>query len=185
MIGPIEFRTILLAVFGLLVLVLAIRSLRAMRLNERHTLLFLFIGLPFLGLAVWPDAVVFFADRLRIEKATFMTFCLAAFTILMLLKLLSVISVQDRKIQSLAQMVGILLEKEKQRFHPRPPTTQARREKVRQLRAQLRQMQALDLDEADLLADADDAPSAVPDHEPDLTGATANASRRDSRTLTR
>ena len=74
-------------------------------------LLFLVTGLPFLGLAAWPDGIIWLSDQMRMEKPTLMVLCLGAFTILLLLKLFSIISVQQRQITTLAQTVGILQEK--------------------------------------------------------------------------
>ena len=48
---------IILVGFGATVLLVAIRRMRAYRLKERHMLLFVFTGVPFLALAVWPMAI--------------------------------------------------------------------------------------------------------------------------------
>jgi len=105
-------RTAILIIFGGGLLLLSLRSLRAMRLKERYVLLFASVGLPFLALAIWPDGILWVADALQMEKATFMILCLGVFTILLLLKLLSVVSVQERQIAALTQIVGILSEEQ-------------------------------------------------------------------------
>jgi len=79
-----------------------------MRLKERYVLLFGAVGLPFLALAVWPDGILWLSNLLQMEKHTFMVLCLGVFTMLLLLKLLSIVSVQERQIATLTQMVGIL-----------------------------------------------------------------------------
>lgn len=105
-------RTLVLLFLGGALLLMAIRSLRAMRLKERYALIFFFTGLPFVVLAYWPDGIVFLVDLLEIEKATLMVLTLAVFLILMLFKLLAVVSVQERKITALTQTVAILMEKQ-------------------------------------------------------------------------
>lgn len=106
-------RTIILAVFGVTLFILAVRSLRAQRLKERYVLLFLAVSAPFLVLAAWPDGVVWLTQRLEIEKPTVLVLGLSAFVILMLFELLSIISVQERKIAALAQVVGLLSEQQR------------------------------------------------------------------------
>lgn len=103
-------RTIVLLGFGMLLLGMSIRSLRRLRMQERYMILFFVTGLPFLILAVWPDGIVWMSQQLQIEKPTLMVFALAAFTILLLLKLFSIISVQQRQITALAQNVAMLQE---------------------------------------------------------------------------
>lgn len=105
-------RTIFLLTLGCMLLLMAVRSLRAMRLKERYALIFFFTGLPFVILAYWPDGIVFLVETLEIEKPTLMVLALAVFLILMLFKLLAVVSVQDRKITALTQTVAILMEKQ-------------------------------------------------------------------------
>ncbi len=101
-------RSLVLVGFGLLLLYLSLRRLRQLRMQERWMLLFFVTGLPFLVLAVWPDGIVWLSNQMNMEKPTLMVFCLGAFTILLLLKLFSIISVQQRQITTLAQTVGIL-----------------------------------------------------------------------------
>ncbi len=105
-------RTIVLLFMGGMLLLMTIRSLRAMRLKERYALIFFFTGLPFIILACWPDGIVFLVEKLEIEKPTLMILGVTAFLILMLFKMLAVISVQERKITALTQMVAILMEKQ-------------------------------------------------------------------------
>ena len=49
--------TLILLAIGAMLLLMAIRSLRAQRLKERHAMLFALLGVPFLALAAWPNAV--------------------------------------------------------------------------------------------------------------------------------
>jgi len=70
------------------------------------------MGIPFLGLALWPDAMGTLANWVHIEYRTLSLMFVAAFLLLMVLELLSIVSQQDRKITTLAQMVGILMEKQ-------------------------------------------------------------------------
>ena len=105
-------RTLLLLLFGTTIVAMSIRSLRAERLKERHAILFVLTALPFLVLAAWPDGIVFMSEALTIEKATLMTGGLGAFTILLLIKLLSIVSVQDRRITTLTQVVTLLAERQ-------------------------------------------------------------------------
>ncbi|MGA3067898.1 MAG: DUF2304 domain-containing protein [Tepidisphaeraceae bacterium] len=105
------FARVILLIFGLGVLALAIRRLRTYKIKERHVLLFLFTGVPFLVLAVWPSGMGWVAEKLQIEYHTVSLLCVAAFLILMVFELLTIVSLQDRKIATLAQIVGILMEK--------------------------------------------------------------------------
>lgn len=99
-------RTAILATFGLLLILLALRSLRAHRLKERYAILVGIMGLPFVALAMWPDAVVYLAGKLSIEKPTLLLMVLAGFLIIMIIQLLSLVSVLERKVTSLAQLLG-------------------------------------------------------------------------------
>jgi hypothetical protein len=87
--------------------------LKRFRLKERYTLLFLLLGLPFLVLAVWPRGVELLTHATHIEQSTVMLLCISIFLILTVFELLTIVSVQDRKITTLAQMVGILMENQK------------------------------------------------------------------------
>src|SRR5579864_6486063 len=111
--NPKLFQTLFLATFGGLLLLLAIRRLRTYRLKERYALLFLLIGLPFVGLAFWPDGVAWMARHLGIQYNTLALICVSAFLFLMVFELLTIVSVQDQKITALAQLVAILMEKQK------------------------------------------------------------------------
>jgi hypothetical protein len=64
-------------------------------------------------LAVWPRGVELLARATRITEATVMLLGVSVFLILIVLELLTIVSVQDRKITTLAQMVGILMENQK------------------------------------------------------------------------
>jgi hypothetical protein len=107
------FQNLFLLTFGGLLLLLAIRRLRTYRLKERYALLFLLIGLPFVGLAFWPEGVAWMANLLRIQYNTFALICVSVFLFLVVFELLTIVSVQDQKITALAQLVAILMEKQK------------------------------------------------------------------------
>jgi hypothetical protein len=106
-------RSLILILFGGTLLILAIRRLRQFKLKERYTLLFLLLGLPFLLLAVWPRGVEILAQLTGIEEPTVMLLGVSVFLILIVFELLTIVSTQDRKITTLAQMVGILMENQK------------------------------------------------------------------------
>jgi hypothetical protein len=101
-------RTIILAAFGAMLIFMALRSLRAHRLKERYALLVGLMGLPFVGLAAWPDAVVYLSEKMNIEKPTLLLMALAGFLIIMIIQLLSLVSVLERKVTTLAQMLGTM-----------------------------------------------------------------------------
>src|SRR5512145_403507 len=103
-------RTIILLTYGLGLIFLALRSLRAQRLRERYVLLFVAIGLPFLILSLWPDGIVWLSNLLRIEKATLLVLLVAGFLLLVVFELLSIVSVHERKIATLTQLTAILVE---------------------------------------------------------------------------
>jgi len=108
----IILRNLIVLVIGATILFMAIRSLRADRLKERYALIFFLTGIPFLALALWRDGVGFIADKLDIDYRTLALLAVTTFFMLMIFKLLSIVSVQERKITSLAQHVGILMEKQ-------------------------------------------------------------------------
>src|SRR5690606_12691985 len=93
---------ILLAI-GASLLLLAARRLGKYRLKERYTLVFFFIGLPFLALAFWPDAIPWLAMKLDIQYPTLIVLVVSAFFLIVILELLTIVSIQDRKIANLAQ----------------------------------------------------------------------------------
>jgi hypothetical protein len=93
-------------------LVLAIRRLRQFRLRERYALVFVLIALPFIVLAFWQEGVAWMAERLRVQYNTFAIICIAVFLFLAVFELLTIVSVQDRKITTLTQLVGILMQKQ-------------------------------------------------------------------------
>jgi len=101
---------ILLAISGTLLL-LVVRRMRSQRLKERHALVFIFMAIPFLILAVWPVVIERVSEWLGISTYTVMLLGVSVFLILMIFELLTIVSVLDRKISTLAQMVGILNEK--------------------------------------------------------------------------
>jgi hypothetical protein len=102
---------IILVVFGLTFLFMAVRRLRFYRLKERHALVFLFTGLPFLVLAARQDSIGWLAGRLGIDYHTVALLMVVAFLLLMIFELLTIVSRQDQKISTLAQIVGIIMEK--------------------------------------------------------------------------
>ena len=104
-------KQLILIGFGGAILFMAVLRLRSYRLKERYTLLFLLAGFPFLGLAAWPRGVAWLARLLDIDYRTVPALCLTAFLIVMVFELLTILSLQDRKIATLAQIVGILMEK--------------------------------------------------------------------------
>jgi hypothetical protein len=107
-------RSLILVAFGGLLLLMAVRRLRRYQLKERYTLLFLFLGVPFLVLAVWPGGVEWLARLLGMAYYTAMLLCVSAFLILTVFELLTIVSQQDRRISTLAQGVAILMEKQKE-----------------------------------------------------------------------
>ena len=106
----IHIRTLFLLLIAGVVMFLALRSLRAGRLKERFVLLFVLTGVPFLVFALWPDLIVLAVDTLEIEKPTLLILCVATYFILTTFSLLSIVSVQDRKIATLGQQLAILWE---------------------------------------------------------------------------
>lgn len=105
---------LVLATIGGTLLLMGVRSLRAQRLKERYALLFVLLAFPFLGLAVWPDAVALIAQKLNIQYHTVLLLCVTTFFLLLSFKLLSIVSVQERKIAELAQDVALLSERQRE-----------------------------------------------------------------------
>lgn len=98
------------------------RRLRQYRLKERYTLLFFLIAAPLMGLALWPDGVDYIARRVGIEYYTVALLGVTALFSILILELLSIVSVQDRKITTLAQLVGILMQRHQQSGQPLDPS---------------------------------------------------------------
>jgi hypothetical protein len=90
-----------------------VRRLRQYKLRERYALVFLLLGLPFALLAAWPNAIGYLADLLDIHYQTVTLLCVTGFLTVMVFELLTIVSLQDQKITTLAQLVGILMEKQK------------------------------------------------------------------------
>ncbi len=112
--------TLILLAIGNTLLLMAIRSLRVQRLKERHALLFVAVGVPFLALAVWPDAIGWLSEWLGIEYQTVLLLAVTTFFLVLNFNLLSIVSIQERRITSLAQMVAIMAQKlSKDRAHDR------------------------------------------------------------------
>jgi len=103
--------TLILLVIGNTLLLMAIRSLRVQRLKERHALLFVAVGVPFLALAVWPDAIGWLSEWLGIDYQTVLLLAVTTFFLVLNFNLLSILSIQERRITSLAQMVAIMAQK--------------------------------------------------------------------------
>ncbi len=106
-------KSLILLLFGGGLLLLAVLRLRRYRLKERYALVFLLLGLPFFVLAAWPNAVGKIADLLDMDYRTVTLLSVATVLALMVFELLTIVSVQDQKITALAQLVGILMEKQK------------------------------------------------------------------------
>jgi hypothetical protein len=108
-------RSVILLLYGLVILLLALRSLRQMRLKERYALMFLLLGLPFLLLAVWPQALDWLSLAMNMDYRSVLVLLVVGFMVPMFFELLSIVSVQERKITNLAQLVGILMAEREQR----------------------------------------------------------------------
>jgi hypothetical protein len=106
-------KSLILLLLGAGLLGLAVLRLRRYRLKERYALIFLLLGLPFFALAAWPDAVGHIARVLDMDYRTVTLLCVAGVLGLMVFELLTIVSVQDQKITALAQLVGIMMEKQK------------------------------------------------------------------------
>ena len=106
-------KSLILLLIGGSLFVLAVRRLRTYKLRERYALVFLLLGLPFAVLAAWPNAIGSLADLLDIHYQTVTLLCVTGFLTVMVFELLTIVSVQDQKITTLAQLVGILMEKQK------------------------------------------------------------------------
>ena len=104
---------------------LAVRRLRQYKLRERYALVFLLLGLPFAVLAAWPNAIGYLADLLDIHYQTVTLLCVTGFLTVMVFELLTIVSLQDQKITTLAQCVGILMEKQKLAEPEHTPGTDA------------------------------------------------------------
>jgi len=106
-------KSLILLMLGGSLFVLAARRLRTYKLRERYALVFLLLGLPFAVLAAWPNAIGYLSDLLDIHYQTVTLLCVTGFLTVMVFELLTIVSVQDQKITTLAQLVGILMEKQK------------------------------------------------------------------------
>jgi hypothetical protein len=74
--------------------------------------LFLVLGLPFLLLAFRPTAVGWVAAHLDIQYNTLSLIGVSVFLFLIVFELLTIVSVQDQKINALTQLVAIMMEKQ-------------------------------------------------------------------------
>ena len=104
-------RNLILSVLGGAVLIMALRSLRSHRLKERYAIIFVLTGIPFLGLSLWTNGVGYVSELLSIDYRTVSLVSVTFFFILMIFKLFSIVSVQERQITVLAQHVAILTKK--------------------------------------------------------------------------
>ena len=122
-------KSLILIVFGLSVLLVALYRLRRYRLKERYALLLICVGAPLFVLALWQDGVSVIADHLGIQYTTFSLLCVTAFLFVMFFELLTIVSIQDQKINTLSQMVGLLMEKRppEESDEKEPSRTDARR----------------------------------------------------------
>ena len=109
----IIIKSLILLVLGGSLFTLAVLRLRQYRLKERYALVFLLLGLPFVVLAAWPNGVEFAARLLGIHYQTVALISVTAVLLLAVFELLTIVSTQDQKISQLAQLVGILMEKQK------------------------------------------------------------------------
>ena len=108
-------RNVILLLFAGLLFLIALRRLHDHRLKERYVILLLTTGLPFLVLAVWPKGLGFVAEKMNMPYQTVGLMCLTMFMLLVIVDLLTLLSIQDRRINDLAQHVGILMS---ERSHP-------------------------------------------------------------------
>ena len=106
-------KSLILLLLGGSIFLLAVLRLRRYRLKERYTIVFILMGLPFFALAAWPDGMANVGLVLGIDYRTVALLCVSTFLILVVFELLTIVSVQDQKITALAQLVGILMEKQK------------------------------------------------------------------------
>ena len=106
-------KSLILLTLGGTVFTLAVLRLRQYRLKERYALVFLLLALPFVVLAAWPNGVDYVSRILGIQYQTVALIGVTAFLTLAVFELLTIVSVQDQKISALAQLVGILMEKQK------------------------------------------------------------------------
>jgi hypothetical protein len=106
-------KSLILLILGGSLFTLAVLRLRQYRLKERYALVFLLLGLPFVLLAAWPNGVEFAANILGIHYQTVALISVTSFLLLAVFELLTIVSTQDQKINELAQLVGILMEKQK------------------------------------------------------------------------
>ncbi len=122
-------KSLVLLLLGGGLLLLAVLRLRRYKLKERYALVFLLLGLPFFALAAWPNAVGRLADLLDVDYRTLTLLGVATVLALMVFELLTIVSVQEQKITALAQLVGILMEKQKlaepEHTPGSPPTPEA------------------------------------------------------------
>jgi hypothetical protein len=105
-------KSAILLVLGGSLFTLAVIRLRQYRLKERYALVFLLLGLPFVLLAAWPNGVEWVANILGIHYQTVALISVTSFLLLAVFELLTIVSVQDQKISELAQLVGILMQKQ-------------------------------------------------------------------------
>lgn len=74
--------------------------------------MFLLLGLPFVLLAFRPTAIGWVAAHLGIQYGTLALIGVSVFLFLIAFELLTIVSVQDQKINALTQLVAIMMEKQ-------------------------------------------------------------------------
>lgn len=104
-------RNLILFLLGGGILFMVVRSLRANRLKEQYAIIFILTSIPFIGLSLWTNGIGYVGRLLSIDYRTVSLVCVTVFFILMIFKLFSIISIQERRITVLAQYVAILMQK--------------------------------------------------------------------------
>ena len=103
--------TLILLAIGNMLLLMAIRSLRAQRPPARHAPAFAAAGVPVLGPGTWPDGIGWTWRPLGREYQTVLLLAVTTFFLVVNFNLLSIVSVQERRIVCLAQMVAMMAQK--------------------------------------------------------------------------
>ncbi|MHC4419666.1 MAG: DUF2304 domain-containing protein [Planctomycetota bacterium] len=106
------YRTVILLALGAFLVYTVARRMRRMRLKERHAIVLILTAVPFGVLAVWPDLINWLCGIMDIHYSTVLLAGVSLFFLLIVLELLSLVSVMERRISTLAQMVSILNERQ-------------------------------------------------------------------------
>ncbi len=115
------YRTAILLAIGLFLLWSAARRMRRLQLKERHAIVLILTAIPFLILAVWPDLIGRLSLALGIHYSTVLLAGVSLFFMLIIIELLTIVSTLERRVATLAQMVGILNEKQGLTTRDTPP----------------------------------------------------------------